>query len=271
MGSRRSPGVPTAKKPESDAPRGSESARRVLQLLLSFSEDRHTQTAAELSRSTGLPIPTLYRYLGLLRDAGLLVTSEGGFHLSTRFIGLAQAAEAAEPLTRIADPVMQELGRSTGETVLLVRLIERSAVCVHRVESTHRLRISFEPGYPLPLERGASAKVLMASLSLDQLDAQLSPLRRRDAAAAEELAREVALTRERGWATSDAEIDQGVWAVAAAVRDGNTVAALSVPSPIFRTSASTRRTTLLRVTEAADEISRRARNARSGDAGELAL
>ena len=151
--------------PEASAVHGCEGARRVLALMLAFSADKNTLTARDLAAATGIALPSVYRYITLLRETGLLAGDErGSYRLSARLIGLARAAEAAESIIDIADPVMRGLAAETGETVILVRLIGRSAVCVHRVQSAQRLRISFEPGQPLPLERGASARLLLSGL-----------------------------------------------------------------------------------------------------------
>ena len=57
---------------------GAESARRVLDLLLSFSRTRHTLTTKELAAATGIPLPTVYRYVGFLHESGLLVDRGDG-------------------------------------------------------------------------------------------------------------------------------------------------------------------------------------------------
>src|SRR6201982_2852066 len=137
--------------PEANAAHGCEGARRVLALMLTFSADENTLTARQLAERTGIALPSVYRYITLLRETGLLAGDErGSYRLSARLIGLARAAEAAESIIDIAAPGIRDLAAQTGETVFLVRLIGRSAVCVHRVQSAQRLRISFEAGQPLP-------------------------------------------------------------------------------------------------------------------------
>src|SRR4051794_7076550 len=155
---------------------------------MAFTKERHTLSSRDLAETTGIPLPSVYRYVAFLRDTGLLVgADQGGYHLSARLLQLAQAAEAAETLVDIADPVMRRLAAETQETVILVRLVGRSAVCVHRVESSHRLRTSYEPGQPLPLEHGASARILLASMSPEARHAYLEPLAARDPEAAARL------------------------------------------------------------------------------------
>ena len=222
--------------PEASAAKGCEGARRVLALMLAFSADRNTLSARDLAAATGIALPSVYRYITLLRETGLLAEADrGSFRLSARMIGLARAAEAAESIIDIADPVMRALMTETEETVILVRLIGRSAVCVHRVESGHHLRTTFEPGQPLPLERGASARILLAGLSPETRREYLSSFTKRDPEGAARLEEKVVLAARNGWAVSEEEVDRGVWAASAPVLQGRrTVAALTIPSPLSR-------------------------------------
>jgi DNA-binding IclR family transcriptional regulator len=229
----------------------------VLAVLQAFSPRRHTLTARELAELTAIPLPSMYRYIALLRDTGLLVGDDrGAYHLSPRFISMARAAEAAETLIGIADPVMHDLVRECGETVIFVRLIARVPVCVHRVESEHHLRATFEPGQPLPLLRGASGRVLLSGLPERQRHEYLAPLAQSDPAAAAQIEEAIAEVAARGWATSEEEIDRGVWAASAAVTDGrSTVAALTVPSPLVRAPAAQQEQLLGQVRAAAARLS----------------
>jgi len=250
--------------PEANAAHGCEGARRVLALMLTFSADENTLTARQLAERTGIALPSVYRYITLLRETGLLAGDErGSYRLSARLIGLASAAQAAESIIDVADPVMRELAGRTGETVILVRLIGRSAVCVHRVESGQRLRISFEPGQPLPLERGASARLLLASLSPSVRREYLAPLAERDPEAATLLEKKILLAGQQGYATSEEEIHQGVFAAAAQVMQGKRmVAVLTVPSPLVRAPAEQRALLLNQVRAAARAIEDSLRAAR---------
>jgi DNA-binding IclR family transcriptional regulator len=242
--------------PEATAAHGCEGARRVLALMLAFSAEKNTLTARDLAAATGIALPSVYRYITLLRETGLLAGDErGSYRLSARLMGLARAAEAAEGIIEFAGPVMEALAAETGETVILVRLIGRTAVCVHRVQSAQRLRIEYEPGATLPVERGASGKVLLASLTPQARKDLLAPLAERDPGAAALLETRVARAAQLGFAISEEEIHQGVWAASAAVMHGKrTLAALTVPSPLVRASAEDRKHLLDQVRGAAARI-----------------
>jgi DNA-binding IclR family transcriptional regulator len=68
--------------------------------------------------------------------------------------------------------------------------------------------------------------------------------------------REVERDTERGWAVSNQEIDEGVWAPAAAVySEGTVVAAVSAPCPAFRVDEARRQELIELVRDAAAEIS----------------
>ena len=250
--------------PEANAAHGCEGARRVLALLLTFSADDNTLTARQLAERTGIALPSVYRYITLLRETGLLAGDErGSYRLSARLIGLARAAEAAESIIDVADPVMHDLAEQTGETVILVRLIGRTPVCVHRVQSAQQLRITFEPGQPLPLERGASARLLLASLAPQVRKEYLASLAGRDPEAAALLEKKILVAGQQGFATSEEEIHKGVWAASAQVTQGKRVAAaLTVPSPLVRAPAEQRAQLLSQVRSAAREISEGLRPAR---------
>jgi DNA-binding IclR family transcriptional regulator len=211
-----------------------------------------------LAELTAIPLPSMYRYIALLRDTGLLVGDErGAYHLSPRFISMARAAEAADSLVEVADSVMRELSGECGETVIFVKLIARTPVCVHRVESEHQPRISFEPGQSLPLLRGASGRVLLAGLPERRWREFLAPVAKSDPAQAARLADAIAKVAVRGWATSEEEIDPGVWAASAAVLDRRaTVGALTVPSRLARAPSSHQERLLGQVRAAASRLSR---------------
>ena len=87
----------TGSRASASAAPGSEGARRALAALQAFSPHRHTLTARELSEITSIPLPSMYRYIALLRDTGLLIGDDrGAYRLSRAVISLARAAEAAE-------------------------------------------------------------------------------------------------------------------------------------------------------------------------------
>ena len=242
---------------------GAEGARRVLAVLQAFSPQQHTLTARELAELTAIPLPSMYRYIALLRDTGLLIGDDhGAYHLSPRFISLARAAEAAETLIDVADPVCASGPR-----------VRRDGDLCQADRPGAGLRSPGGVGAP-PARDVRAGPVAAAPAGRERAGAARGPDRaaaaraaratgETDPPAAVRLEQEIAKVAARGWATSEEEIDRGVWAAAAAVTDGrSTVAALTVPSPLVRAPSAQQERLLGQVRTAAARLSRLIENAR---------
>jgi DNA-binding IclR family transcriptional regulator len=230
-------------------------------MLFAFTRQRPVASVRELAHDLEIPVPSVHRYVALLRDMGLIEEgARGQYHLTMRVAELGRAAREATPLLSIAEPYMRELSTQLEETVMLVRLVHGLPVCVHRIETAHRFRLSFEIGQNLPPLRGASVRLLLGSLTATErqsyVDQALEAGARPPVVGREDFLAEVQRDAARGWAVSNEEIDQGVWAASAAVREGgHTVAALSVPCPAFRLDKADRETVIELAGKAAARIS----------------
>ena len=223
--------------------KGVDSARRALQILLQFSQNKPELTVDEILDVHGISLPSAYRYLSLLREMYLIEErGKGSFVLSPEILQLAQAAERTLDYRVEAQPVLDRLATATGETALYLRRLNDAVVCLAITESEHAISISFQPGHVMPLHGGAGAKLLLAGLSkarraqyLDRLDPVLSPEAR------QHLGEELNRLRESGFAISEGEVDEGSWACAAAVYvGGQLVGSLSVVAPAYRVNEAGR-------------------------------
>lgn len=215
---------------------GVESARRVLRLLLCFSEATPLLTVDQLSDKLGVSTPSLYRFLSLLRELDLVESVQNGtYSLSPRLFSLARAAEAGTEFGGMIPEMLRRLNENTGEAALLIRRVGNFATCseVHHPQSS--IRLSFEPGQILSLHRGAGAKLLLAQFSTAALD-QYCDQFVTSSTAETELRKNLESIREAGWAESKAEVDEGIYAVAAPIYGGGNrvTAAVSVAGPEFR-------------------------------------
>lgn len=217
--------------------KGVDSARRALQILLQFSQNKPELTVDEILEVHGISLPSAYRYLSLLREMYLIEERGKGLYvLSPEILQLAQAAERTLDYRLEAQPVLDQLMASTGETSLYLRQLNDAAVCLAISESDRTISISFQPGHVMPLHAGAGAKLLLAGFTkarraqyLDRLESPMS------AEARERLSLELERLRESGFAVSEGEVDEGVWACAAPVRvRGHMVGALSIVAPAYR-------------------------------------
>jgi DNA-binding IclR family transcriptional regulator len=235
-------------------------ADRTLEILRLFSETRLSLSAAEVAAELGVARSTAYRYLQSLMSSGLIEERQGGgYALGLRVLELARLARRGTVLPEVALPVMRRLRDELGETVLLTRRIGEQVICVEREETLARVRISYAAGTVLPLHSGASATVLIAWLPPDEARAMLeaAPLERftpKTLVDPDRLVERLAEIRERGYAVSQGELDQGVVGIAFPVHDarGDVFCALGV-------AAFERRLTRARLGGAIDSVRRAAR------------
>jgi DNA-binding IclR family transcriptional regulator len=255
----------TAKPPidkNASTPRthGAESSRKVLGILAYFGANRPFATIDELAQAIDVPKSTAYRYVSLLREMNFITDNgRGGYHLAPFVLQMGAAAEAAMSYIDIAYPIMENLCESTGETVLLLRRVGDTGVCISRVESTNPIRLFFEVGRALPLHLGAPSKVLLANIPLRERTAYLARVAKADPAMNARLAQfveDLDEIRETGIAISRAEITPDIWAVAASVVDGNrVVASIAVAGPAYRLHDSFPSSIKMLTSAAAQQIS----------------
>jgi len=215
-----------------------------LDILLLYDFDRPVFTVAEISKRLGYSQSKTYRLVRTLIQYGFL-REDGGrsrYSLGLNVLRLGLLAQRGFDISSIARPFMEDLSRLTKETVLLTAVNGAKGVVLERVESEEPIRLSlFQPGASLPLHGGASSKVLMAYLPEEQWDCVIGRegLKRFTTGTITRVKRLKADLREirrKGYAFSDAEVDQHVRAVAAPILSGwgELIAGLSIAGPVFR-------------------------------------
>ncbi|MCX6432579.1 MAG: helix-turn-helix domain-containing protein [Actinobacteria bacterium] len=235
------------------------SARRVLQILLQFSEDHSETTVEEVAQLHAISLPSAHRYLALLREMYLVEERMRGVYvLSPQVLRLSSAAERSLNLATTSRPILQSLVAETQSTALIVKRIRDAAVCVAAVQPNESLAISFQPGHVMPLHRGAAAKVLLAAWTplkrAEYLENHCAEMGTRQLRALE---KELAAISEQGIAESESEVDSGIYAVAAPVSFGNQiVGAISLVAPSFAAGPRQRAKMRKLVLSASTDVSR---------------
>lgn len=234
---------------------GSQSVRRILLLLDQFTVEKPTHTVDQLSQAMNVPLSTVYRLIKLLKTYDMVEQSiDGRYQLGPRAITMGYVARSKTELADLWIPALRSLTAQTGETSLILRRVGDAAVCVDRVESDHPIRLSFEVGRIMPLHTGAGAKVLLANSPDDVIEHYLAQMPR--GLSRRQLRDELALIRRRGWGESTAEVDPGIWAVAAPIlidRSGRCVV-LSLALPDYRLEPGRRELLLAATLDAAGKL-----------------
>lgn len=218
---------------------------RALCLLEELSKVKSSNLEA-LSKVTGLPKATALRLLSSLVELGYVNRdSMDRYSLTLRMFTVGSRALGHVELLDIASPVADELRDRTGETVHIGVLEGFCAVYVLKRESLYTIRMYSRVGRSIPLHCSAIGKCLLASSDPGFVESYvkengLAAYTPSTICRAEDLEHELAKVRSLGYAVDDGEHEEGIFCIAAPIRDssGETVAALSVSTPVFRLDRS---------------------------------
>ena len=210
----------------------------VLELLARQGRAGITEIADEL----GVHKSTASRLVSVLENRGLVeqLGERGKYALGFGITRLAAAGTRRLDLTKLSQPVCEELARQLGETVNVAVLHDRAAINISQGFGPSAVAVQNWVGQRTPLHATSSGRVLLAHAEETERDGLLDkPLRRFTpytvtslAALADELDR----ARRDGYATSFEQLEVGLHGVAVPVFDprGQVVAAISASGPSFR-------------------------------------
>jgi DNA-binding IclR family transcriptional regulator len=219
----------TAPQPDPAA----EHTARLLALVL-----ERSRTPAELAEALTLgdvalpPIVTaLERHDLLAWDAERVRLRPGPAAL--RF---ARSGVGLEDLVERARPCMRRLAEESGETTNLFVSRRAAIEAIAQVDGSHLLGTTNWIGRELPLHCTAAGKVFLAFGVAALPDGELERLTPETITDRDRLARDLAAVRNQGYATLVDELEPGLSAVAAPVRDrgGSVIAALTASGASLR-------------------------------------
>jgi len=201
------------------------SAKRALEILEVFARHRRPLALKEILDELGYPTSSGSALLKSLVALGYLdYDRERRIYFPTMRVA---TLGAWVPGALFGDgqllPALEDLGRKTGETVILAVQSDLHAQYVHLIASDTPLPTRVPPGTLRPLARSGLGLVLLSGKS----DAEIERLRRRINAAGEggaqsreELMARVGEVRARGYAFSKNAISPGVGIIGAALPKG---------------------------------------------------
>src|SRR5918998_3183517 len=192
--------------------------------ILAFLSTDGPAPLAGVVEGTGMPRPTVYRLLSALETHHLVARDGGRYSLGLRLFGWGNRA-AGTNMVEAARPVLTALRDETGESTQLYVREGEDRICVASVERATGLKTTVPVGAVMPLARGSAGKVLISWAEDRGRWADLVG------------GSELECIRERGWAESVAEREEGVASVSAPVFDGSgrvVSAAVGASGPIAR-------------------------------------
>lgn len=209
----------------------------ILEILARVGEAGVTEVAAEL----GVHKSTAFRLIATMQAHGLVEQTDDHrkYRIGLSLVRIAGTSAARTDLVQAARPMCKRLASETGETINLAVLVDSTALYVDQIAGEATLQPHNWVGQRIPLHATGSGKVLLAHRSrreVDRLVPRLEPLGPRTVTRRATLHRQLAHVRERGYALATDELEQGLTALAAPIRDahGEVVAAASVSGSTHR-------------------------------------
>lgn len=212
-------------------------ALTILEVLARIGEAGVTEIAGEL----GVHKSTAFRLVTTLEAHRLVeqTADRGKYRLGVGLLRLAGATTARLDLVQEARPVCRQLAADTGETVNIAVLSESSALYLDQVAGSSALQPHNWVGQHIPLHATSNGKVLLCGLDDAALDEMLGALSRYTSLTitrSSQLREELVRVRAQGYAVAVDELEVGLTAAAAPIRNahGDVIASMSVSGPTFR-------------------------------------
>lgn len=239
---------------------------RALQVIFAVAEAKGPDVGvSELARSLGLSKAVVHRVVRTLVAANFFSFDERTrrYRLGPGAVSVGLAAMAQMEVPRIAQPHLERLVASTRETATLSVRYGTQRMYLTQVLSPQEIHMSVQLGRLYPLYAGASSKAILAAMEPDEirdyLDSQpLTPLTPITIQDPDRLVEELEVIRNRGYAVSLGERQQGAASVAAPVFEatGRVYGSISICGPVSRLSVGKVEEYGQLVHEAAAEVSR---------------
>lgn len=221
-----------------------ESVENAVRVLLMFREQRVLRVA-EVSNTLGIARSSAHRMLTTLQAQGMLRqdTATRGYRVGARLVELGIAVIGVTDIRADARPILEDLAKTTGETVHLVVLEGTQIIFIDGVEGGYAIRAALRVGDRAPAHASAAGKVLLGGLAEVELRKRYPGARLQGGTAdaistRRKLETELVHVRERGYALNHSESEAGLHALSAPVHDasGAVRAAITVSGPSLRLS-----------------------------------
>lgn len=216
---------------ESDAQKtaGMQTVVRALRILEELGRTQTGVTLQQLSDALDIPLASMHRLLAVMTTEGFVVRSPRNrrYFAGPAALTLSEAAHRESRLCHIPSAPLAKVAAATGETAFITELIGDKAVCVSLAEGRRPMRLFVRLGQEMPLHAAASARTLLldfpeadvrallANTSLDRFT-DGTPTTADDV-----LAHLATIPARGGYDMCRDELDRGVWAISAPIRDAN--------------------------------------------------
>lgn len=234
----------------------------VLEILAHHGEAGVSEVAAEIDVHKS----TAFRLLGALEARGLVEQAgeRGKYRLGFGIVRLSASVTGRIDITQQSRPVCERLAEELGETVNIAVLQEHFAINLYQVRGPGAVAAQNWVGQLTPSYATSSGKILLAHLPAEEraallAETSLKKVTPHTISAKTKLEKHLTEARRRGYAWSLEELEVGLHAMAAPIRNryGDVVAAVSASGPAYRLTEERLHELSELLVKGAEEISHR--------------
>ncbi len=206
--------------------------------LLAAVLERSPRTLTELADVVGVPAVDIAPLVAALEGHDLIAwdSDHSGLRPGTAALRFARSGVGRADLVELAQPSLRRLAEESGETANLFLPRPAGTEAIAQVDGRHLLGATNWIGRELGFHCTAAGKVFLAFGAAELPDGELEQITATTVTDRERLRRELEAIRDQGYATIVDELELGLSAVAAPVRDrgGTVVAALTASGASLR-------------------------------------
>jgi IclR family pca regulon transcriptional regulator len=206
-----------------------------LAIIEAFGQLRGAATLTQIAEVTGHTKASVRRSLHTLCHLGYATQDGRQFQLAARALRLGSAFVVSDPLTRLAQPILETTAERTRESASIALLDSQDAVFVARATHRRSLSVGLGVGARLPAYASATGRVLLGGQPRDWVRFMLNRMGRPALTAhtittVPKVMQQIEQAQRQGYALCDQEIEIGQRSIAVPILDrrGRTVAAMSL-------------------------------------------
>lgn len=213
---------------------GTQAIDRASALLIHILESSTPQLLSQLARTHEIPKSTTSRMLSALERQGLIRRNpNGAFIAGDVLTQFARSQNHDSVLVARVHSVLEKLAKETGETANLAVASNGQMKLIDQVDGQYLLGATNWVGRGIPFHASALGKVLLAYGAATIPLGTLEKLTSKTITSRAKLLTELENVRKKGYALIIDELEEGLVAVAAPIRedDGRVVGAVSISGP----------------------------------------
>ncbi|WP_224450244.1 IclR family transcriptional regulator [Haloprofundus salilacus] len=218
---------------------------------------------ADLAEASGLAKSTVHSHLNTLAEYGYVVSEDNRYHLGAKFCHLGDYVRTRKEYRRIAEEAIAHLSQESAlEADFAVEEGGRIVSLYGDLDFTNFPQFLVD-GSPFHIHTTASGKAIVAEYPRERVQEivdrwGLPATTERSISTEEKLFDELQQVREQGYAESDGEAIEGLWAVGKAVKSprGEVYGSLNLSGPAYAIDDETKAAQVELLTKAVETFER---------------